>query len=337
MFDELLQWRQDQDLDLLLQASAMWPSKISILMDTRSAIRHFFNAQNADVALVPNFSIGLNLLLEDQNISQKVLLLENDYPSVNWPFESRGFDITYVKPDNQMEEHIAEEIKSKNISILALSLVQWLNGVKIDSDFLKKLKEEHPELLIIADGTQHCGAFTLDLEDSGIDVLGSSGYKWLIGGYGNGFMLVQDRAVHRFQNQSIGFNSADGNLDKRDSIAFCKRLEPGHLDSLSFGSLRRSLELLEQIGMDKIETTNQRLSIYARSAFSQLGLLEEDILQRGDHGCIFRLVTSRSLFEHLLANEVRCSWRSDAIRLSFHFYNTEKEIDRIVEIIKMVI
>ena len=337
MYDELLQWRQDQDLDLLLQASAMWPSKISILKDTRSAIKRFFKVRDADVALVPNFSIGLNLLLEDQDTSQKVLLIEDDYPSVNWPFENRGFPITYVKPDSQMEEHIAEEVQSQNISILALSLVQWLNGVKIDMNFLKQLKQAHPDLLIIADGTQHCGAFSVDMADSGIDVLGASGYKWLLGGYGNGFILVKNRSFGRFQHRSVGFNSAGGILDNRDQVSFCKRLEPGHLDSLSFGSLCRSLELLEQIGMDKIEVKNKRLSQYAISAFRQLGILEENILQRSEHGCIFRLVADRSLFEHLLANNVRCSWRSDAIRMSFHFYNTEKEIDRIVEIIKMAV
>ena len=334
MFDELLQWRYEQDLDLLVQASAMWPSKISILKETRSALKHFFKTREADVALVPNFSIGLNLLLEDQDKNQKVLLVEKDYPSVNWPFESRGFDITYVKPDEHMEERIKSEVESHDITILALSLVQWLNGVKVDINFLKGLKEEHPDLLIIADGTQHCGAFQLDFDNSGIDVLGASGYKWLLGGYGNGFIMVRDQAMPRFQNRSIGFNSAEGNLSDRDQVSFCKRLEPGHLDSLSFGSLGRSLEFLDQIGMDKIEIANRHLSNYAISVFGNLGLLEDEVLRRSDHGSIFRLLANKSLYDHLIQNGVRCSWRSDAIRLSFHFYNTEKEIDRIAKFIK---
>ena len=143
-------------------------------------------------------------------------LVENDYPSVNWPFENRGFDINYVQPDHRFEENILAEIESKEISILALSLVQWLNGVKVEADFLKRLKQEHPDLLIIADGTQHNGAFCLDFDDSGIDVLGSSGYKWLLGGYGNGFMLIRNSAMARFTNHSIGFNSAEGNLHARE-------------------------------------------------------------------------------------------------------------------------
>ena len=336
MYEGLLHWRQERDMDLLVQGSAMWPATISILKDTRSALKEFFNADESEVALVPNFSIGLNLLLEGQHTDQRVLLLENDYPSVNWPFDHRNFQITYVKPDHLLEERIEKEVKTGKIDMLALSLVQWLDGVKIEPDFLKKLKKEHPNLLIIADGTQYCGAFQLDLDNSGIDVMGSSGYKWMLGGYGNGFMLIRNDVMHRFHNRSVGFNSAEGNLDMKDQIAFCKRLEPGHLDSLSFGSLCRSLDLLNEIGMDTIDARNRQLSKYAISKLGPLGLLEEVALKRNDHGCIFRLVADRSLFDHLQQNNVRCSWRSGAIRLSFHFYNTEQEIDRIAEIIKMV-
>ena len=337
MYEGLLHWRQEQDMDLLFQASAMWPEKISILKDTRSALKEFFKADEFEVALVPNFSIGLNLLLEDQDTDQKVLLLENDYPSVNWPFDDRKFHITYVQADHLLEEQIEKEVNTGNIDILALSLVQWLDGVKVELDFLRRLKDEHPNLLIIADGTQYCGAFELELDKSGIDVLGSSGYKWMLGGYGNGFILVRNDAMHRFHHRSVGFNSAEGNLHMKDQIAFCKRLEPGHLDSMSFGSLRSSLELLDKIGMDKIDARNRQLSNYAITILEPLGLLEDVAIKRRDHGSIFRLAADRSLFDHLQKNNVRCSWRSGAIRLSFHFYNTEQEIDRIAEIIKMAL
>ena len=337
MYEGLLHWRQEQDMDLLIQGSASWPSKISILKETRNALKEFFKSDESEVALVPNFSIGLNLLLEGQAADQRVLLLENDYPSVNWPFDHRNFQISYVKPNHLLEEHIEQQVKEGNVDILALSLVQWLDGVKIAPDFLRKLKAEYPDLLIIADGTQYRGAFKLDLDNSGIDVLGSSGYKWMLGGYGNGFMMIRKDAMHRFHNQSVGFNSAEGNLHMKDDIAFCKRLEPGHLDSLSFGSLCRSLDLLTEIGMDKIDEWNRKLSDYAIATLGPLGLLEEVTKKRSDHGCIFRLVADKSLFDHLQQNNVQCSWRSGAIRLSFHFYNTEQEIDRIAEIIKMAL
>ena len=332
--DPLLQWRREQDLKLQRSASARWSAQTNILRDTRTLLGKFFNAEVSGIALVPNFSLGLNLLLENQDIRQSVLLIQEDYPSLNWPFEGRGFDIHYIKTSVDIEKQISDEVDKKNIDILALSLVQWLDGLKISLDFLRRLKQQYPSLLIIADGTQYCGAFDLDFRSSGIDVLGASGYKWLLGGYGNGFMLVSSECHSRFPIKSAGFNSAEGELTGIKNISFCKQLEPGHLDSLNFGSLKYAIEMLRDIGMDRVEAYNRKLSAKAINAFGTMGLLSDAVIHRDDHGCIFRLFVSRSVFDHLLANKVRCSWRADGLRLSFHFYNTEEEIDRIVEIVK---
>lgn len=335
MSQDLLSWRQEQDHDLLIHGSAIWSQKNDILKETRKSIKLFFHASDADIALLPNFSLGLNLLLENQSPEQRVVLIENDYPSVNWPFESRGFNISYVRADKDLEKRIEAQISTGKISILALSLVQWLNGIRIDLEFLYELKRKYPSLLIIADGTQYCGAFDLDFEKSGIDVLGASGYKWLLGGYGNGFLLIKKNVQARFDISMVGFNSAEGDLELKDNISFCKQLEPGHLDSHNFGSLKYSLEFLSQLGMDQIEKQNNSLSGKAMNELGSMGLLEDEILKRKEHGTIFKICAERSLFDHLLQNGVRCSWRANGIRLSFHFYNTEEDIDRIVNIVKM--
>lgn len=333
MFKDLLEWRKEHDQELIINGSALWPEKNTVLKETRSTLKNFFLAGEAEVALIPNFSLGLNLLLENQNPSQRVLLVKNDYPSVNWPFENRGFDIRYLNADENLEEQILERSKSEQADILALSSVQWLNGLMIRPGFLKELKDSHPSLLIIVDGTQHCGAFALEFDSSGIDVLGASGYKWLLGGYGNGFMMIRPEAQSRFSTPTAGFNSVEGDLGQVD-YPFWKRLEPGHLDSQNFGSLKQGLELISAIGIEKITTQNQRLSAYALRELGTLNLLQPEVLAREEHGSIFRVEAGKSTFELLRQEGVKCSWRAGAIRLSFHFYNTEEEIDRIVEIIK---
>src|SRR6056297_213881 len=91
LYDSLIEWRQEHDLDFLLHGSELWEHTLKTLADTRATIGSFFNCNEENVALVYNFSIGLNLLLEGLDTNKKVLLLENDYPSLNWPFESRNF------------------------------------------------------------------------------------------------------------------------------------------------------------------------------------------------------------------------------------------------------
>lgn len=332
--EELLEWRQNHDLDYLVGGSAMKIGTMGLISEARVLIGDFFNCKKDLVALIPNFSLGLNLLLEGLNSKEHILLLENDYPSVNWPFESRGFQISYAKIDEKLEENIKEQVKTNSVTVLALSLVQWINGIRIDLDFLKSLKEEFPQLLIIADGTQFCGAFDMDFENSGIDVLGASGYKWLLAGTGNGFMLFKDSAKGRFSIKVTGFNSANAAILAKETIPFNKHFEPGHLDSLNFGSLKRALELLNAIGMKEITVYNEHLSTRAIKGFRELGLLNSDVLHRPRHSTIFNIKGDDRLFNHLIEANVVCSRRGNGIRLSFHYYNTVEDIDSILEIIR---
>ncbi|MGO4920550.1 aminotransferase class V-fold PLP-dependent enzyme [Maribacter spongiicola] len=334
LYDSLLDWRQEHDLDFIIYGSDMRDKALKVIADTRSTVGRFFNCKRENVALVSNFSTGLNVLLEGLNSNKKILLVENDYPSLNWCFEKREFDIEYLKMSVDIEDQIQKVVSEKKIDVLALSLVQWLDGFTIDLDFLKDLKKQHPDLIIIADGTQFCGSTTFDFDNSGIDALGASAYKWLLAGYGNGFMLFSDQIKEKFSLHNIGFNAANGELDKRDEIRFAKQFEPGHLSSLIFGSMKFSMEFFEKIGVDKITEQNRKLSEKAKAEFQKLGLLSDAVSGRKQHSTIFNIKANEATYQKLIDNDVFCAQRGDGVRLSFHFYNTEAEIDAIVKILK---
>ncbi|MEH6682403.1 MAG: aminotransferase class V-fold PLP-dependent enzyme [Sediminicola sp.] len=333
MYDDLLDWRQEHDLDFLIGGSNLKLKAQKMIGDTRETVGKFFSCNSENVALVPNFSIGLNMLLEGFDRQHRVLLLEGDYPSLNWPFESRGFPIVKIPVDANLEDRILQAVKNDGITVVALSIVQWLNGIKVDLEFLKGLKQQFPELIIIADGTQFCGTESFDFGASGIDIMGASAYKWLLGGYGNGFFMFKEAIKQHFAVKTIGFNSSGLNAKDND-IPFVKLLEPGHLDTYNFGSLKFSLDFLDRIGMDEITAQLQRLSTLAKAEFSKLGLLEEAVVARKDHSTIFNLKGGEKLLQQLAHEDVICSLRGDGIRVSFHFYNTEKDIHKIVKIIR---
>lgn len=334
LYDSLLEWRQEHDLDFLIGGSLMRAKSSGTLAEVRRTVGRFFECKTENLALVPNFSIGLNILLEGLDKKHRILLLEDDYPSVNWPFETRNFPISYLKVDAQLEENINSKIESEGITVLALSLVQYISGIRVDLDFLKKLKENYPDLIIIADGTQFCGTVDFDFEASGIDVLGASAYKWLLSGYGNGFMLFNDGVMEKLKVKAIGYNAVDTMASKMTDTRFSRHFEPGHLDTLNFGSLKFSLEFLESIGMDKIEAQHQKLSEMAKREFTALGLLDNAVVERKEHSTIFNIKGDDALFQKFSDHNMVVSQRGNGIRLSFHFYNTTAEIDRIVGILK---
>ena len=332
--EDLMEWRQGHDLDYLVGGSEMKNKGFAHMPEIKKTVGNFFNCKAENVALVPNFSLGFNLLLEGLPKDKKVLLVNKDYPSVNWPFETRNFKRDYVDADEHMEANIHAKVKKGDIDILALSLVQWVDGVRIDFDFLKDLKKEFPDLMILADGTQYCGTEPFDFEASGIDILGASAYKWLLAGYGNGFYLVKEGVMDQFELKGIGNGSVNNDASQRNNISFCKYLEPGHLDSFNFGSLEFALNFLDEIGLEHIQAHLNKLSKKAMDTFNGMGLLESFVPERKQHSTIFNIKGDKALFQKLAAEEVVASPRGGGIRLSFHFYNTEEEIDAIAKLLK---
>ncbi len=336
--DDLMEWRQEHDLDYLIGGSNFRNEVAAkLISETRETVANFFGAKKENTALVQNFTLGLNILLEGLDRSHKILLVKDDYPSVNWPFEYRGFDVSYVPLNEDLEATILNQIEKDKITVLALSLVQWTNGIHINLDFLTKIKQKFPKLKIIADGTQFCGTSNFDFDSSPLDVLGASAYKWLLSGYGNGFMLFKDGMEETFAVRTIGYNASGHDLGARDSIPFANRFEPGHLDTLNFGSLKFSLEYLSALGKDAIENQLKLLSKKAKNEFGELGLLPKSILGRDNHSTIFNIEGNDALFQKLTDKGVICSQRGDGIRLSFHFYNSEEDINEVVKILKTAI
>lgn len=332
MYERLMDWRQEHDIDFLIKGSIFRETHHEFIEKIRTTVGNFFGCPTAQVSLIPNFSFGFNTLLEGLDKSKKVLLLTNDYPSVNKAVEERGFKTCYATIDENLEANIEEVIVNDHPDILALSLVQYINGVKIDLEFLKILKIKFPKLLIIADGTQFCGTEVFNFQNSGIDILGASAYKWLLAGYGNGFMLFKKECIPLIYPKAYGTSKAE--VFSKEQAHLMNYFEPGHQDTLAYGSLKFSLDFLTEIGVANIQKALEEYALKAKKAFQNLELLEDAVVKREKHAAIFNIKGDAALFRKFSDNNILCSQRGNGIRLSFHFFNTEKDINKIVACLK---
>ncbi len=164
------------------------------------------------------------------------------------------------------------------------------------------------------------------LQKTRIDVLGASAYKWLTAGYGNGFIMVKETARERIFPKTIGFNSAEKFESKATETTFMKHFEPGHQDTLNYGSLEQAILFQKKLGTHELYSKIASISEKAKKYFSEMGLLKNDTLMRKGHSSIFNIKGDSALFEKLKQNNIICSLRGDGIRVSFHYYNTEEEL-----------
>ncbi|MDP9077048.1 MAG: aminotransferase class V-fold PLP-dependent enzyme [Bacteroidota bacterium] len=331
----LSEWRRAHDQDFLLSGSLFRLKREEFLQNGRSTIAGFFNGRADYTYLVPNFSFGFNTLLEGLGGPKRLLLLKEDYPSVNYPVESRGHQCAYVRVDEQLEQNISDAVGHFNPDVLALSLVQYTSGIKIDFDFLKQLKIKYPDLLIVADGTQFCGTASFDFERSGIDALISSGYKWLLGGYGNGFVLLTEPAAEKlYTNEKRSALPTEGFLRGRNTLSLY--FEPGHLDTLNFGTLFNAIGYLQEQGIEKIEHNIRHLTSKARQAFTERDLLSPAVKNRKNHSAIFNLMAPPNLMKELQNSGIIVTSRGPGVRVSFHFYNSEVDLEKLLNVIDLL-
>lgn len=328
----IVEWRKSHDDDFFQQGSNFRLLQREFLQDVREHVARFFNSKAENTFLVQNLSIGFNTFLDGLSADHRFLLVASDYPSVNYPVESRGFSCAYALADENLEQNILARIEAFKPTVLALSLVQYTNGIKIDLNFLKRLKENYPELLIIGDGTQFCGTTAFNFETSGLDVLMSSGYKWMLSGYGNGFVLLKDHvAPHLYQDRTHHPLPTEPFLKDRTLLSLC--FEPGHLDTLNFGTLKQAILYFESLGTDFISNRLESLGEMAKKAFSSRGLLANSVVARAEHSTIFNIPTSNELNQRLQEANILVSPRGDGLRISFHFYNTVEDLEKLLSIL----
>ena len=329
---EVAAWRTAHDADFVADGSIFRVENAYIITDLRNNLSKLFGTKPENTYLTPNFSIGFNTLLNGLAKNHRFLLLEEEYPSVSYPVISMGFDYETIAIDADLEDNLIAAIEKFKPTVLAFSLVQYISGIRMDNEFIQKLKSTYPDLLLIGDGTQFSGTTSFNFEKSGLDALIGSGYKWLLGGYGNGYVFLSDQLKEKlYTSNKLAPLPTAPFLKGKDHLSLY--FEPGHLDTLNFGTLNQSLIHFGAFGFDKIEATTQALCNKARLALNSRGLIADWLMDRKYQSTIMSMPLDLKKVEQLQSANIICSPRGTGTRISFHYYNTEEELNQLLAVL----
>jgi len=325
---QILQFHEDQ----LNHAAIHRQDWIDVREKARKKAASLLGSATENIGFTVDVSSGINQIAERIPKNKQIVLIEGDFPSVNLPWTSRGFQIDWVKKENDRSISI-ERIKKaigKGSKLLALSWVQYSSGFTIDLDLLSKICQETNTILLV-DATQGLCNIPLDISSLKIDVLLASSFKWQAAGYGICIYYESPSLIEKLEVlKSPGWNSLkefDGSLDDKNLKSGAKVIESGHPKYLNFQALNSSLKEFENIGYQHIYGRISQLRNLLYEALKSLNLeFHSPIGLATEQSSIICIKATKEMFDYLNSKKIMTTMRDDYIRISIHFFNNEQDI-----------
>lgn len=329
-----LQWRRQWDDAFFEASSDLRNQQPDFIHGVKTEFSELFHCPADRVYLVPNFSFGYNVLLDGLPEGLKYAILEEDYPSLNYAIKSRGFAFETIEVHKgDLEENIRETLKSSKADVLALSIVQYISGMKVDLQFMQQLKKDHPDLLIIGDATQYLGTEPFDFTASGFDAVAGSAYKWMMAGFGNGYVMLSEQ-LQALLYTDARQRSRPAEVQLAHKSILDLYFEPGHQDTLAHGTLLQSVRFYKELGMADVKTYIDALKAYAYARFEEREWLLPAVKSRVERSSLINLqVPPDESYPLLLAHGIKCFPRGTGIRIGLHLYNNKNDVDRLIAVL----
>jgi len=302
----------------------------------RQKIATFINAEPEEIALTNNTSQGMNLIVDALEGRGEVISSELEFPVTTLPWMHRRIPVHRL-PANHGELRI-EDVHGamKHVTgIIALSHVQFSNGFRIDPAAVGDIKGNHAFVL---NASQSAGAFEIDVKRMKIDALCATGHKWLLSGYGSGFVYLSRELLDQSMSHSLGWLSVEEPFEMRndefrprhDAAA---RVELGCPHFAAIFSLGASLDLIKEIGIENIQGRALELNRHlttrlAESEFKVLSPLRDEESRSAE--TLVAIDEPHEVVRKLIQRGVIVTEKPEGIRVATHFFNNEADIDRLI-------
>lgn len=328
----------------------MYNTWIGIPDRVRKQIAKFMNCADDDVCLQTSTTDIINIVANGYDFKKDdyVITLEDEYPSLVLPFMLReqNSDMKFkmlpgscINPD-ELKKHLPKQTK-----IFVASHVTFNTGRRLDIISLGKFLKEN-DILFVLDATQSVGGIQLTKEElSYVDVLACSVYKWILGPYGGAFGIFNERAQKLIHHRNGNWITSPNSKNVYDLLKYttdtldgARKYDRGQSPNMLVNAaLEAALEFHIDIGPKNIEIKNAKvrdffLENYPKNKF--------DLITTGDNLGNIVCLKSKSgdsiqLETNLKHHHIDVSVRQGNLRLSFHVFNYEKQVETLLEVLEM--
>ncbi|HST67954.1 MAG TPA: aminotransferase class V-fold PLP-dependent enzyme [Mycobacteriales bacterium] len=263
-----------------------------------------------------------------------------------------GAELVVVPNDETGQVDVAalEDLVDERTKLIGLTYVPTYGGLINPAAEVGRIARA-AGVLYLLDGTQAAGQFPVDMAELGCDLFSGTGRKFLRGPRGTGFLYVRSDALDRLEPPVVEIGSAtwDGGRGFRWQDG-AKRFETWERSGATIVGLAAAVEQALELGLDAIGERALGLGARLRDQLDALpkvstydqGVRKGAIVTAKVDGVpsadVMAALTEAKINVTLTVPEDNPLDTEDRgvhplVRLSPHYYNTEAELDRAVEVI----
>lgn len=314
----------------------------------RSSLATLVGVAPDQVSITRGTAHGISLLARglDWKEGDNVVGARLEYPANLFPWmaaRDRGVEMRLVEPEGgRVTPEAVLSLVDGRTRVVALSLVQFWNGYRVD---LAEIGAECRKrgVILAVDGIQGLGVLPFALEAMNADFVAAGAGKWLTGPPGVGFTAWRPELLERIDPLLVGTGSM------RERLAYfeprfeyeksARKFEESGISWLDIAAFGAAVGLLLEVGIEVI----------SKRVLGLAGRLATGLVERG-----YEIVepwprdttessgivsfnrpgsTEVEILRDLVAAGVITRTHRDFVRLSPHFYNTEEEVDRVLDVL----
>jgi selenocysteine lyase/cysteine desulfurase len=314
-----------------------WDEWLSKREAVRKQIADFINAAPDEIALTTNTSSGMNVIVDALESHGEVISCDLEFPVSTLPWMHRRIPVHLVK-SVEGEVRMQDVLDAMNVrtGIISMSHVQYSNGFRIDPEALGNAKGGHA---LVINASQSAGAFEIDVKRMKIDALCATGHKWMLSGYGSGFVYLSHELLERSKPRAIGWLSVkDPYSDRNDEIHLrhdaAARAELGCPHFAGIFALGASVELMTRIGLKTIRERALSLNKILtdrliESGWNVLSPIRDERTRSAE--TLLKVNEPARVVAMLAERKVIVTKKPQGIRVATHFFNNEDDIERLIE------
>lgn len=328
--------------------------------NARSAVRRFLNAgSTSEIVFTRNTTEGLNLAAYSYGLSHiragdevVVSILEHHSDLLPWQMVCRqtGAALKFLEcePDGSLDLNKAETVITDKTKLVAVTHVSNVIGRVNPIRQLAGIAHRHGAVIVV-DGAQSTPHIPVDVQALDADFLAFSGHK-VYGPMGIGVLYGKRALLEEMPPFLTGGEMIESVT--REGAVFAElphKFEAGTVNAAGAAGLRAAIEYVESVGFDAMH--RQELALTQRTLTGMADMPHIHVLgsdRAEEHNGIITF-TVEGVHPHDVSEILACDGvdvraghhcaqpllqhlgYSATVRASFAFYNTENEVDRLLQ------